>query len=91
MKRSVILTDRLDLDILLVLRVKGRALYRERAHFKATGCSLALSALLTKKLHKFLSRLNEKSGVAVKSIILNNRLNYSKMIQRLVESFRNLH
>ena len=41
MKRSVILTDRLDPDILLVLRVKGQVLYRERAHLKVPGCSLA--------------------------------------------------
>ena len=62
-KRSVILTDRLDRDILLVLRMKGQVLYRERAHLKVPGCSLVLSALLTKKLPtKFLSRLNEISG-----------------------------
>ena len=50
MKRSVILTDRLDHDILLVLRVKEQALYRERAHLKVPGCSLVLCALLSKKL-----------------------------------------
>ena len=63
MKRSVILTDRLDPDILLVLIVKGKLLHRERAHLKVPGCSLVLSlALLTKKLPTFLSRLNEISG-----------------------------
>ena len=49
-KRSVILTDRLDPDILLVLRVEGQVLHRERAQLKVPGCSLVLSALLTKKL-----------------------------------------
>ena len=62
MKRSVILTDRLDPDILLVLRVKGQVLHRERAHLKVPSCSLVLSALLTKKLPTFLSRLDEISG-----------------------------
>ena len=57
MKRSVILTDRLGPDILLVL-----TMHRERAHLKVPGCSLVLSALLTKKLPTFLSRLNEISG-----------------------------
>ena len=65
-KRSVILTDRLGPDILLVLRINGQVLHRERAseraHLKVPGCSLVLSALLTKKLPTFLSRLNEISG-----------------------------
>ena len=38
MKRSVILTDRLDPDILLVLRVKGQVLHRKNAHLKVPGC-----------------------------------------------------
>ena len=46
MKRSVILTDGLDPDILLVLRVKGQVLHIERAHLKVPECSLVLSALL---------------------------------------------
>ena len=37
-------------------------LHRERAHLKVPGCWLVLSALLTKKLSTFLSRLNEISG-----------------------------
>ena len=48
MKRSVILTDRLGPDILLVLRMKGQVLHLERARLKVPGCSLVLSALLTK-------------------------------------------
>ena len=62
MKRSMILTDRLGPDILLVLRVKGQVLHRKRTHLKLPGCSLVLSALLTKKLPMFLSRLNQISG-----------------------------
>lgn len=61
MKRSVIFTDRLGPDILLVLRMKGQVLHRERAHLKVPDCSLVLSALLTKKLPTFLSRLHEIS------------------------------
>ena len=48
MKRSVILTDRLGPDILLVLTMKRQVLHRELAHLKVPGCSLVLSALLTK-------------------------------------------
>ena len=63
-KRSVILTDRLGPDILLVLTMKRQVLHRERAHLKVPGCSLVLSALLTKKLPTFFSRLpdDEISG-----------------------------
>ena len=64
MKRLVILTDRLGPDILLVLRMKRQVLHCERAHLKVQGCSLVLSALLTKKLPTFLSRLNEIVEVA---------------------------
>ena len=61
-KRSVILTDRLGPDILLVLTMKRQVLHRERVHLKVLGCSLVLSVLLTKKLPTFSSRLNEISG-----------------------------
>ena len=40
-------------DILLVVRIKGQVLHRERTHLKVPGCSLVLSALLTKKLPTF--------------------------------------
>ena len=62
MKRSVILTDCLGSDILLVLRVKGQVLQRQHAHLNVSGCSLVLSALLTKRLPTFLSHLNQISG-----------------------------
>ena len=60
-KRSVILTDRLGPDILLVLTMKRQVLHRERAYLKVPGCSLVLSALLTKKLPTFF----EKRGYPV--------------------------
>ena len=41
--------------------MKRQVLHRERAHLRVPGCSLVLSALLTKKLPTFLSRLNEIS------------------------------
>ena len=40
-KRSVILTDRLDPDI----RAKGQVLHCERAFLKVPSCSLVLNAL----------------------------------------------
>ena len=36
-----------------VIRVKGQVLHHEHAHLKVLGCSLVLSALLTKKLPTF--------------------------------------
>ena len=35
---STCLADRLDPDILLVLRVKGQVLHRKSAHLKVPGC-----------------------------------------------------
>ena len=62
MKWSVTLTDRLGLEMLTVLEIKGQVLHRVRLHVKVPGLLLNLNALLTKKLPKFLSRLNEMSG-----------------------------
>ena len=50
MKCSVTLTDRLGLEILTVLEIKGQVLHRVRLHVKVPGWSLNLNALLTKKL-----------------------------------------
>ena len=61
-KWSMTLTDRLGPEILTVLERKGQVLHRVRLHVKVPGWSLNLNALLTKKLPKFLSRLNEMSG-----------------------------
>ena len=62
MKWSVTLTDRLGPEILTVLEIKGQVLYRVLLHVKVPGWLLNLNALLTKKLPKFLSRLNEMIG-----------------------------
>ena len=62
MKWSVTLTDRLGPEMLAVLEIKGQVLHRVRLHVKVPGLLLNLNALLTKKLPKFLSRLNEMSG-----------------------------
>ena len=61
-KWSVTLPDRLGPEILTVLEIKGQVLHRVRLHVKVPGWLLSLNALLTKKLPKFLSRLNEMSG-----------------------------
>ena len=61
-KWSVTLTDRLGPEILTVLEIKGQVLHRVRLHVKVPGWLLNFNALLTKKLLKFLSRLNEMSG-----------------------------
>ena len=50
--------------------MKRQVLHRERAHLKVPGCSLVLSALLTKELPTFLSRLNEISGGCEKILSL---------------------
>ena len=45
-----------------MLEIKGQVLHCVRLHVKAPSWLLNLNALLTKKLPKFLSRLNEMSG-----------------------------
>ena len=45
-----------------MLEIKAQVLHRVRLHVKVPGWLLSLKALLTKKLPKFLSRLNEMSG-----------------------------
>ena len=62
MKWSVTLTDRLGPEMLTVLEIKGQVLHRVRLHVKVPGLLLNLNALMTKKLPRFLSRLNEMSG-----------------------------
>ena len=61
-KWSVTLTDRLVPEILAVLEIKRKVLHRVRLHVKVPGWLSNSNALLTKKLPKFLSRLNEMSG-----------------------------
>ena len=62
MKWSVTLMNRLRPEILTVLEIKGQVLHRVHLHVKVPGCLLNLNVLLTKKLPKFLSHLNEMSG-----------------------------
>ena len=45
-----------------MLEIKGQVLYRVRLHVKVPGWLLDLNALLTTKLPRFLSRLNEISA-----------------------------
>ena len=45
-----------------MLGIKGQVLHRVRLHVKVPCLLLNLNALLTKKLPKFLSRMNEMSG-----------------------------
>jgi len=58
----VTLTDQLGPEIITVLEIKGQVLHHVRLHVKVPGWLLSLNALLTKKLPKFLSRLNEMSS-----------------------------
>ena len=44
------------------LNKKGQVFHRVRLHLKVPGWLLNFNVLLTKKLRKFLSRLNEMSG-----------------------------
>ena len=55
------LTDRLGPEIITLLEIKGQVLHHVRLHVKVPGWLLSLNALLTKKLPKFLSHLNEMS------------------------------
>ena len=59
---SVTWADRLGPEILTVFEIKRQVLHRVRLHVKVPGWLSDLNALLTKKLPKFLSRLNEMSG-----------------------------
>ena len=45
-----------------MLEIKGQVLHRVRLHVKVPDWLLNLNAVLTKKLPKFLSRLNEMGG-----------------------------
>ena len=62
MKCSVTLTDRLGPEILTVLQIEGQVLHRVRLSVKVPGWLSNLNAPLTKRLPKFLSRLNKMNG-----------------------------
>ena len=53
-----------------IRQIKGQVLHRVRLHVKVPGWLSNLNALLTKKLPKFLSRLNEISGGKEKYVFL---------------------
>ena len=78
----MISTDSSGPDILLVLRVKGQVLHREHAHLEEQGCSLVLSALLTKK--KVLSRLNEISGGCEKTLPVSGSFSSNLKLLRMI-------
>ena len=80
---SVTLTDRLGPEILIVLEIKGQVLHRVRLHVKVPGWFLNLNAPLTKKLPKFLSRLNEMSGGRENMCLVSGSL------RRIFEVFEN--
>ena len=82
MKWSVTLTDGLGHEILTMLEIKGQVLYRVGLHVKVPGWSLNLNALLTKKLPKFLSHLNEMSGGR------ENMCSVSGSLRRILKFFR---
>ena len=73
-KCSVTLTDRLGPEISTVLEIKGQVLHRVRLHVKVPGRLLNLNALRTRKLPKFLSRLNELSGGRENMILVSGSL-----------------
>ena len=77
MKWSVTLMDRLGPEMLTVLEIKGQGL-----HVKVPGLLLNLNALLTKKLPKFLSRLNEmSSGKENMSLVSGSLLRILKFLR----------
>ena len=81
-KWSVILADRLGPEILTMLQIKGQVLHRVRLHIKVPGWLSDLTALLTKKLPMFLSRLNEISGSRGKMCLVSGSL------RRILKSLR---
>ena len=77
------LTDRLGPKILTVLEIKGQVLHRVRLHVKVPGWLLNLNALLTKKLPRFLSRLNETSGGRENMCLVSGSLRRSSKFLRM--------
>ena len=59
---SLTLADRLGPEILSMLEIQGQVLHRVRLHLNVPGWLSDLNALLSRKLPKFLSRLNKVSG-----------------------------
>ena len=57
-----------------MLEIKRQVLHRVRLHVKVPGWLLNLNAFLTKKLPKFLSRLNEMSGGREKMCLVSGSM-----------------
>ena len=74
--------DRLGPEILTVFEIKRQVLHRVRLHVKVPGWLSDLNALLTKKLPKFLSRLNEMSGGRENVCLVSGSL------RRILKSFK---
>ena len=68
-----------------MLEIKGQVLHRVRLHVKVPGWLLNLNALLTKKLPKFLSLLNEMSGGRVNMCLVSGSLR--KILKFLRKTF----
>ena len=68
------LADRLVPAILTVLETKGQVLHRVRLDMKVPGWLSDLNALLIKKFPKFLSRVNEMSGVRENMCLVSGSL-----------------
>ena len=84
-KWSVISMDLLGPDILSTLWMKGKSLHRERAHLKVPGWSLVWNVLLTKKLPRFLSRVNEFRGGCEKIVsVLESFRSNLKFLRRIL-------
>ena len=73
-KWSTTLTDRLGPEMLTVLEIKVQVLHRLRLHVKDPGWLSNLNVLVTKKLPKFLLRLNEMSGGRENNYVFSFRI-----------------
>ena len=73
-KWSTTLTDRLGPEMLTVLEIKVQGLHCLRLHVKDPGWLSNLNALVTKKLPKFLLRLNEMSGGRENNYVFSFRI-----------------
>ena len=68
---SLMLIDGLGPEILVAIWIKGHGLHPERVHFKVPGWLWDFSALLTRKLRMFLSRLKDTIGGSEKVCLVS--------------------
>ena len=73
-KWSVTLGYRLGPEILIVLEIKGQVLHRVHLHLKVPGWLSDLHAILTRKLPRFLPRLNDRSGITENICLVSGSL-----------------